>query len=139
MTPDPITPDPPVATRPDPTPEPRASLWLLVAGPALWAVHFLACYITGAIHCAKALPEAPLGGTRIALAVYTVLALGGILAFGWRGLRHHTWGHGRLPHDADSPGDRHRFVGFASLLLCGLSAVAVVYTAMAIVVIGTCR
>lgn len=121
-------------------PETAISLWQLTAGPVLWALHFLLSYVTVAIHCAKAgVADAPLGGTRWALAAYTVLAVAGIAGFGWRALRQHMWGHGRLPHDADSPGDRHRFLGFATLLLCGLSLVAVAFTAMAMVVIGTCR
>lgn len=121
-------------------PESRASLWLLTAGPAVWAVHFLLSYVTAAVWCAKAASAAaPLGGARVALAVYTVVALLAITWFGWRGLRQHRWGDATLPHDDDTPGDRHRFLGFATLLLCGLSFVAVVYAALAVVVIGTCR
>jgi hypothetical protein len=121
-------------------PESASSLWRLTGGPLVWAAHFLLSYVTVAIVCAKATgPDMPLGATRIALLVYTVLAVAGIVVLGWRALRQHMWGHGRLPHDDDSPGDRHRFLGFATLLLCGLSLVAVVFTAMAMVVIGTCR
>lgn len=121
-------------------PEHASSLWRLTGGPLVWAAHFLLSYVTVAIHCAKVpLRDVPLGGVRTVLAAYTVLAIAAIVLLGWHALRQHMWGHGRLPHDDDSPGDRHRFLGFATLLLCGLSLVAVLFTAMAMVVIGTCR
>ncbi|MGQ4582601.1 hypothetical protein [Lysobacter sp. F60174L2] len=121
-------------------PESRASLWLLTAGPATWAVHFLLSYVTAAIWCARAATvAAPLGTARVALVVYTVAALAVIVVVGWRSWRQHQWGDAELPHDAASAGDRHRFLGFATLLLCGLGFVAVVYSALAIGLIGTCR
>lgn len=121
-------------------PESRASLWRLIAGPTVWVVHFLLSYVTAAIWCAKAASAAvPLGGARIALAAYTAVALVAIALLGWRGWRQHRWGRAELPHDAASAGDRHRFLGFATLLLCGLSFVAVAYMAIAMSVIGTCR
>lgn len=121
-------------------PERHASLWLLTGAPATWAVHFLLSYVTVAIWCAKAAAAAaPLGAARVALAVYTAVALGLIAWFGWHGLGKHRWGTAALPHDDATAGDRHRFLGFATLLLSGLSFVAVVYTALAMIVIGTCR
>jgi len=121
-------------------PESRASLWKLIGGPTVWAVHFLLSYVTAAIWCAKSVGvAAPLGNARIALAAYTVLALIAIAVLGWRGWRQHRRESVSLPHDAASAADRHRFLGFATLLLCGLSFVAVVYMAIAMSVIGTCR
>ena len=143
---------------------PRHSLWRLIAGPATWALHFLLCYVTVAIHCAKAVEDAPLGGSRIALWIYTLLAIAIIAAFGWRGWRAHRVGerplphdvepqdsgihdarshgataHGASSHDAATATGRNRFLGFVTLLLCVLAATAVGYTAFAILVIGTCR
>jgi len=113
---------------------------MLIGGPMVWAAHFLVSYVTAAIWCAKAATEAaPLGSARIALAAYTVVALFAIAALGWRGWRKHRWGSAQLPHDAASAADRHRFLGFATLLLCGLSFIAVVYMALAMSVIGSCR
>lgn len=121
-------------------PESRASLWMLTSGPATWAVHFLLSYVTAAIWCAKAATvAAPLGTARAALFAYTVVALAVIAGVGLRSWRQHQWGDAELPHDAPSAGDRHRFLGFATLLLCGLSFVAVMYSALAIGMIGTCR
>ena len=120
-------------------PERRASLWRLVAGPATWALHFLLCYVTAAVWCAKHARLPPSLELRGMLWAYTAAAVLAIALFGWRGLRHHRWGSERLPHDDPTAGDRHRFLGFASLLLCGLSLVAVLYTALAIALVGSCR
>lgn len=121
-------------------PESRESLWLLIAGPMIWAVHFLLCYITAAIWCAKiAGIDGPLDGARLAIAVYTVLALIGIGIVAARGFRQHSFGRASVPHDYDTAADRHRFLGFATLLLSGLSAVATLYVALAAVFIGNCR
>ncbi len=120
-------------------PESRASLWRLIGGPMVWAAHFLVSYVTAAIWCAKSVAAAPLGNARIVLATATAVALIAIAVLGWRGWRQHRWGSGSLPHDTASAADRHRFLGFATLLLCGLSFIAVVYMALAMSVIGTCR
>lgn len=117
----------------------RAGLWSIVAGPTAWALHFLACYVTAAIWCAKAAPDAPLGAARTAIFAYTLVALAVIAWFAWRGWRRHRMGDEAPPHDAPTTGDRTRFVGYATVLLAGLSFVAVVYVALSAVVIGTCR
>jgi hypothetical protein len=74
----------------------------------------------------------------VAIATYTVLALSGIGSIGWRAWRRHRYGSASRPHDDDTPADRHRFLGFAAVLLSGLSAVAVLYAALAAVCIGSC-
>lgn len=119
-------------------PEHRASLWKLVAGPTTWALHFLASYVTGAVWCAKAAWPADTGKLHALLWGYTAVALVVIALFGWGALRQHLWGNASPPHDDASAGDRHRFLGFATLLLCGLSLVAVLYSAMAIALVGGC-
>ena len=119
-------------------PESRASLVKLVAGPATWALHFLAGYVTAAIWCAKSPWPADTGKLHALLWGYTAVALAVIAIFGAGALRQHFWGQASLPHDAASAGDRHRFLGFATFLLCCLSFVAVVYSAMAIALVGGC-
>ena len=122
------------------TAEKNQSLWLLAASPIIWAAHFMLSYITASIWCAKlAGPEKSLGEVRVAIIVYTALALVGIGFIGWVGHRRHSYGHASLPHDADTPEDRHRFLGFATLLLSALSAVAVIYAALVVVFIGSCH
>jgi hypothetical protein len=121
-------------------PEKKESLWLLTLSPVIWSAHFLLSYVTAAVWCAKlAGPGGPLGGARTAIAVYTALALAGIGIIGWIGYRRHSFGDANTPHDFDSPEDRHRFLGFATLLLSALSAVGTVYVALAAVFIGTCH
>lgn len=120
-------------------PEKKESLWMLAASPLIWAAHLLLSYCTAAIWCAKfAGPSGSLGPVQIAIALYTVVGLVGITLLGWRGWRRHSHADSTLPHDFDSPADRHRFLGFASLLLAGLSGVAVLYQALAAVFIGSC-
>lgn len=121
------------------TAEKNQSLWLLIAAPIIWAAHFLLCYITASLWCAKVVgPGGSLATVCVAIAVYTALALAGIGIIGWIGYRRHRFGHAALPHDDDTPEDRHRFLGFATLLLAALSAVAVIYAALVAVFIGNC-
>jgi hypothetical protein len=129
-------------TRPSiepPTPD-HYSLWLLTIAPTIWAVHLLLSYITAAIWCAKLVPQGgALGGIRSAIGWYTAVALLGIALMGWEGLRRHRHGTETTTHDLDSAQDRHRFLGFATLLLSGLSAVGVLYAALAATYFETCR
>lgn len=121
-------------------PERSESLWMLTVGPAIWSVHLLLSYGTAAVYCAKlAGGEGPLGPVRWAVALYTVLALVGIAGSGMHGYRQHTFGSATVPHDFATAADRHRFLGFATLLLSGLSAVAIAYVAMPVLFIGSCR
>ena len=116
------------------------SLWLLTIAPSIWAAHLLLSYITAAIWCAKFIPAGgALGGVRTTIAWYTVLALAGIGWIAWEGLRRHRHGIEATTHDLDSAEDRHRFVGFATLLLAGMSGVAVLYAALAATYFDTCR
>jgi hypothetical protein len=120
-------------------PEEHESLWMLTAAPVIWAVHFLASYLTGAIWCAKLVgPDGALGRVRVAIAIYTVLALIGIGITGWHAFRRHSFGTTTVPHDFDSRESRHRFLGFATLLLSALSSVATLYVALAAVFIRSC-
>jgi len=120
-------------------PEENESLWLLTASPVIWAAHLLLCYATASIWCAKvAGPGGPLGSARVALVVYTALALAVIGIIGCIGYRKHSHGQALVPHDDDTPEDRHRFLGFATLLLSALSAVAVVYAALIIFFFRSC-
>jgi hypothetical protein len=134
----------------------KGSLWLLTIAPTIWAAHLLLSYISAAIWCAKfAGPDASLGSIPTAIAWYTTVALIGIAFVGWEGFRRHIYpstefgagpstalgagGTETTTHDLDSPEDRHRFLGFATLLLSGLSGVAVLYAALAAMYFDTCR
>lgn len=121
-------------------PEKEERLWVLALSPTLWAVHFLVSYATAAVWCAKVAGDGgSLFGARVAIAVYTALGLLGVFITGLRGFKRHRFAGSPLPHDADTPEDRHRFLGFATLLLSGLSAIAIVYSALAAVFVGSCH
>ena len=124
-----------------PRPLDRGSLWLLTLAPTIWALHLLLSYGTAAVWCARiAGPDAALGSVQTAVAWYTAVAVLGIAIVGWEGFRRHRLGGAETTtHDMDSPEDRHRFLGFATLLLAGLSAVAVLYAAFAATLFETCR
>jgi hypothetical protein len=122
------------------TSEQNQSLWMLAASPAIWTAHFLLCYSTASIWCGMVVGrDGSLSTIRLAIAAYTVVALfaiGIIVRFGYR---RHRLGNESLPHDTDLPEDRHRFLGFATLLLSGLSTVATIYVALAVMFIGDCH
>jgi len=131
--------DSPIAALHDRAQRIRYSLWTLVVPPSLWAAHFLFCYVFAAIHCARAGRLASLGPIRVEIAGATVVALGlvGICAFV-------AWSQSRIrgdppPHRESTDEDRARFLGVAGLLLAGLSAVAIVFTALPAALIGDCR
>jgi hypothetical protein len=116
------------------------TLWLLTIAPTIWAVHLLLSYITAAVWCAKFVGTGgPLGGIRSAVMWYTAIALAGIALTGWEGFRRHRHGTEATTHDLDTPDDRHRFLGFATLLLSGLSGLGVLYAALAATYFETCR
>jgi hypothetical protein len=118
----------------------RDNLWVLIAGPTIWAVHFVASYAIASIYCARVGRSAPLDPVTNPILVLAGIALAGIVAIGIWGYRRHRKGERPdIPHTADTDLDRHRFVGFAVLLLCGLSGIAVVYTALVALVFENCR
>ena len=137
-------------------PPDRGRLWLLTIAPAIWTAHLLLCYVTAAIWCGKFVaPGGTLNGIPTVVAWYTVVALIGIAIVGWEGFRRHRYpstslaagpstalragGMEATTHDLDTPADRHRFLGFATLLLSGLSALGVLYAGLAAIYFDTCR
>ena len=117
--------------------EERQSLWLLTIAPSIWAAHFLASYMAAAIWCGLD-RGADITMLRFIVAGLGVVALAGIGVVAMIGWRKHGRGDVEGGHDRDSPEDRHRFLGFATLLLSGLSAIATVYTALVTIFIRSC-
>ncbi|MFC3127377.1 hypothetical protein ACFOD4_20125 [Pseudoroseomonas globiformis] len=128
----------------------RADLWTLLMPPTIWAVHFLFCYVAAAVNCAR------LGGIRltqpgpsqsfaslwmaqIAIAAATVVALALITLFARQAWRQWGFGVDDPPHDAATPEDRQRFLGYATLLLAALSFVSVLFIALPAFLIRDCR
>ena len=117
----------------------RENLWIVTISPAIWAAHFMLCYATVALWCGMVVGrDGSLLTARLAVAVLTALALAGILFVGRVGYRRHA-DLSHEPHGADSPASRHRFLGYATLLLSGLSAVAVLYGAMPALFFENCQ
>lgn len=114
----------------------KVTLWTLIVPPTAWAVHFLFSYLWAAISCAKVGEFATFPTLFV---IGTVIALAVIVFSGWI-----AWQQSRVPGDApphqDSTDvDRLRFIAVSTMLLAGLSFVAVLYTALPVVFLGDCR
>ena len=123
-------------TRTDATRERRQPLWIIPGPLVIWAAHFMISYVTAALACGR-VGGAPRPPSMI-IGAYTAAALVMIAIIAWKGYRAHHFGEEQPPHDADSAADRHRFIGYAASLIAALSAVAVIYSAMAAAVVSTC-
>jgi hypothetical protein len=112
-------------------------LWRVILPPAIWAGHFLICYVAMAIACEKAgfaLGRAWVLGT-------TGGALGALAAVThglWR-VRARSQTENDYEFEHNTPEERHRFLSHVALMLCALSAVGVVYVALPVVVMGGCQ
>ena len=115
------------------------SLWTLFTAPLVWAVHFLLCYVCVAIYCAKrdafafGFDVVRAGIVGVTVVALLLIAASALLA--WR-----QWGFGTWvpPHDDPTRHDRLRFQGYATLLLSGLSFVAVIYVALPALFVAEC-
>jgi hypothetical protein len=121
-------------------PENTLYLAMVAAPPAIFITHFVVAYALASVWCAKmAGADGRLGGALLPFAAITVAALGGVLWVGWHGYDRHSFGSEAVPHDQDTAGDRHRFLGFATLLLSGLSGVGILFVAAAFLAFDTCQ
>ncbi|AZO67028.1 MAG: hypothetical protein E5Y88_09995 [Mesorhizobium sp.] len=115
------------------------TLWTLFTAPVVWAAHFLVCYLGAAIYCAK--PELvglSFSAVRAGIAAATVIALSLIALSAWLAWRQWGFGTDDPPHDDPTRRDRTLFQGFATLLLSGLSFIAVIFTAMPALFLTEC-
>ena len=116
-------------------------LWRVIAAPVVWALHFLFCYVYAAVFCEKAGRGASLDQPTLVVIGATSVALGLI------GLStHHIWRvRARSLTDNDfefehnTPEERHRFLSHVALMLCVLSAIAVLYVAIPMLYLTSCR
>lgn len=116
-------------------------LWRVIAAPVIWALHFLFCYVYGAVYCAKAGREAGLLSVQVAVAIATVIALIGIglsTRHLWR-VRGRSLTNDDYEFEHNTPEERHRFLSHVALMLCVLSAVAVIYVAIPAAALTSCR
>lgn len=116
------------------------TLWTLIAAPAIWGVHFLFSYGLVAWQCApNGDPLREIAGARTAIYAVTLICLSLIVLIFRRAWREWTAGGGDFRNNADSPEARERFLEFSTMLLAMLSAVAVVFETLPILMIGDCR
>jgi hypothetical protein len=115
------------------------SLWTLFTAPVVWALHFLVCYVGAAVYCAKPdLVAVSFDTIRIAMGAFTLLALSLISFSAWLAWRQWGFGTSDPPHDDATRTDRNLFQGFATLLLSGLSFIAVIYVALPVLFLSGC-
>lgn len=116
------------------------TLWTLFTAPVVWAVHFLVCYVAMAIFCAKEMAvEISIDTMRLGLGIFTLIALAMIVVSAFLAWRQWGFGSDDPPHDDPTREDRKLFQGFATLLLSGLSFVAVTYMAIPLIFIAGCQ
>ena len=113
------------------------SLWTLFTAPVVWALHFLICYVLAAVWCAKR-GDTGFGVVQGGIAAATLLALAMIVLSAWLAWRQWGFGSQDPPHDDPTAHDRTLFQGFATLLLSGLSFLAVLYVALPLLFIDGC-
>lgn len=116
-------------------------LWRVIISPSIWALHFLVCYVAAAIYCEKLGRDAPLGDVRVLVIGVTVLALGGIFwsTLGlWR-VHERSLTDNDFEYEHNTPEERHRFLSHVALMLSVLSAIAVIYVAIPMIYLETCR
>ncbi len=118
--------------------ERRERLWMPVAAPVIWALHFTLCYFTVALGCGRFAAAGSPGSLRAAVAVYTAVAAVGIGYFFIHGLRLHRYELPTRTHDDDTPEDRHHFIAWTTMLLAGMSLLATGFVALGMTIVGGC-
>lgn len=118
----------------------EGSLWIMIATPSVWAAHFLLSYWIASVWCAKVVDGTGaldtvrlwvLGLTVAALALIGLLARHAVRRYDGRLLIHEDMAE-------DTEAERTRFLGRATLLLCCLSAVAILFNSLPALVFDRC-
>lgn len=116
-------------------------LWRVIAAPIVWALHFLFCYVFAAVYCEKLGRDASLGGPTVVIIGATVVALGliglSVLSL-WR-VRGRSLTDNDFEFEHNTAEERHRFLSHVALMLCVLSAVAVLYVTIPMLYLSSCR
>lgn len=117
----------------------ETGLWFLIAGPTIWAAHFLVSYVAAAIYCAKAAAPQDLSLVQGIVAGATIVALAGIALTAMIAARKWELGVGGWrQHPEPTLEARKRFLGHSAWLLCALSAVAVLLVALPAIFSASC-
>jgi hypothetical protein len=115
----------------------RNSLLSLISAPVIWGIHFLAVYLTVSLACAAAYTQPLLFGLDIVewgVALLTLIALASLLYIAV--INHAKW---RCAVDREAPGaEINRFFSLCSVLLCVVSAVAVIWVTFPAFMLPSC-
>lgn len=109
-------------------------LLTLVSAPLIWIAHFVICYVMVSLVCALQLTDIWIAGMDLAqfsIAVVTALSL---LLIAWIALIHMRRRRNPLGPDPDM----ERFLAVNTLLLCAISALALIWVAFPAAVLPTC-
>lgn len=115
----------------------QGSIWILVAAPTLWAIHFVASYVLAATWCAKV-------GQSLSGPAWIIVGMGAVciaLILWLAVIAIRRYGAVFLIFEEiteSSKKGRDKFIGHVSLLLCTLSAVAILFTVIPGFVFSTC-
>ena len=121
-----------------------SSLFRIAVAPTIWAAHFLLSYAAVAVFCAKGgAGMDSILGFRLGVGGLGLVALGLIVWIGVESFREWNVDAGRDFREVaidivEEDEDRHEFMNHAALLLAVVSFVGVVYTALPVLVIGSC-
>lgn len=116
-------------------------LWLVIMAPVIWVCHFLFTYIYAAVLCEKLGRDTALAQVQAAVWGASLLALAGIGLVTWRlwRVRARSLTDDDFEYEHNTPEERHRFLSHVALMLCALSAVAVIYVALPPLYLESCR
>ncbi|GGG84905.1 hypothetical protein GCM10011415_38820 [Salipiger pallidus] len=115
----------------------QGSIWIMAAAPTIWAVHFVASYVLAAVWCAKI-------GASLVTPAWIIAAMGLVCAalIVWLGvIAVRRYGGVFVIFEEiteSSERGRDRFIGHVSLLLCILSVVAIGFTVIPGLILGSC-
>ena len=112
--------------------QPMARLFWMTSGFAFWAAQFTVIYGITGVACARGWYRISFLGVDIvqaSIGVATVLALAATAVVFWGALARE-----RGPRDASSEG----FIETATLWICGLSLVAILYTGVPALILPAC-
>jgi Ca2+/Na+ antiporter len=115
----------------------RNSLLSLISAPVIWGGHFLASYVIVSLACAAAYTQPLLFGLDVVDIGVGIVTLAAVALLVYISVINHAKWQRTLQREA--PGDdMSRFFALCSVMLCGLSAVAVIWVAFPTYVLPPC-